>query len=208
MPRESEFRESNTPPGSVTRNIANLDSDRAEVRERAAEMIWQRFVGEMMTVVRYRLSSGLKRREDENDVVQQVFADFFSRHVDGKFSLENRNQLRQLLTVIARARVCDVAQRHTAAKRDVSKEASDTHDTPIQAYQPTPDETVAMADELDYLMESLDDGQRQIAIWRMEGQTFEAIGQRLGLGKHAVMKRVAGIRQRWSNVLGNQRDGE
>src|SRR3954447_7617409 len=109
-------------PGSVTRAIPLLRSPDPAVRAEAARLIWVRYLDRLLGLARGQLSRRVRRREDEDDVVQSVFRSFCRRQGRGDFDLEGRDALWALLVRITLCKTRNAANRHRCAARDYQRE--------------------------------------------------------------------------------------
>src|SRR3954471_21029033 len=110
-------------PGSVTRMITRLRSDDPQEREEAARLIWRRYFPALLDLARGHLDSRVRRREDEEDVLQSMFASFCRRQGRGDFDLHGRDALWALLVTITlrKARnAADCRREHEAPPGDAA----------------------------------------------------------------------------------------
>jgi hypothetical protein len=106
------------PLGSVTRWAAELGSPDPRTRDAAARRIWERYSTRLAALVRGRLDDRLRRREDEDDILQSMFKSFCLGQFEARDALRSRDDLRRLLVRIAMCKVANAAERHRAARRD------------------------------------------------------------------------------------------
>jgi ECF sigma factor len=71
--------------GSVTRLRDQLRSGDARLRDAAARDLWQRYVPPLLALARHHLDRKLLHREDEDDVLQSMYASFCTRQQRGRF---------------------------------------------------------------------------------------------------------------------------
>ena len=64
------------PDASVTRLIKLLGADDRTVRDMAASLIWQRYFRDLLDLARKNLDRRVRRRTDEEDVLQSMFKSF------------------------------------------------------------------------------------------------------------------------------------
>src|SRR3954451_21182376 len=110
------------PPGSVTVMITRLRSDDPQEREGAARLIWRRYFPALLDLARGHLARRVRRREDEEDVLQSMFASFCRRQGRGDFDLLGRDALWALLVTITLRKARNAANRHRSAGRDCRRE--------------------------------------------------------------------------------------
>ena len=108
--------------GSVTRLIEQLRCDDPGAREVAARLIWERYFRALLDLARHHLDQRVRRREDEEDVLQSMYKSFCLRQQRGDFDLTGRDQLWGLLVQITLRKARNAAARHRRGKRDVSRE--------------------------------------------------------------------------------------
>ena len=168
--------------GSVTRLIQILRSEDAAERDLAARLIWQRYFRDLLELARNNLNKRIRRREDEEDVLQSMYKSFCLRQQRGEFDLASRDSLWKLLVTITLRKTRNVAKKQMREKRAVGREQTIAdHDEDekgqwqleqMDAAGPSPAEAALLNEALERRLESLDDPElRQIALWRLEGYT-------------------------------------
>src|SRR3954470_11969746 len=110
------------PPGSVTVMITRLRSDDPREREGAARLIWGRYFPALLGLARGHLDRRVRLREDEEDILQSMFASFCRRQARGDFDLHGRDALWALLVTITLRKARNAANRHRTAGRDCRRE--------------------------------------------------------------------------------------
>src|SRR5262245_7347192 len=99
---------------SVTQWIAALQAQHSI----AAQQIWNRYVEKLARLARKRLRAVSRRAADEEDIVAEVFADFLRGVKEQRFNrLHDRNDLWQILTMLAERKAIGQIRRENAAKR-------------------------------------------------------------------------------------------
>ena len=175
--------------------------------EAAATELVQRYEPEIRREVRLRLRGPMLRRVlDSMDIAQTVLRRFFLRAAIGDFELEHPRQLLGLLTTMAKNEVTDWARRLRREKRDKRRErdldALQAAGKMPAAPGPSPSAMVSAAELLEEVRSRMSDTEGKIASLRAMGRTWEQIGAELGVGPHAVRKRLMRAWQRISNELG------
>ena len=196
--------------GSITHQIGALGSKDSAVQEEAARQIWQRYFAQLSALVRKHLDKRIRRREDEEDVVQETYGSFFRRQQRGDFELASRNELWQLLVTIILRKVKNTANRHQAERRDHRREehvGRNKESLPpdwvlaqIGAAAPTPAEAVALTEEFEGRLQALSEPLQQIALWKLDGCTHEEIAAKLGCSKRTVIRKIDEIRLVWADA--------
>ena len=108
--------------GSVTRLIQLLRSGDAAERDLAARLIWRRYFRDLLELARSNLNRRIRRREDEEDVLQSMYKSFCLRQQRGEFDLAGRDELWKLLVTITLRKARNTAKAHRRDKRDIARE--------------------------------------------------------------------------------------
>lgn len=192
-------------PGSVTRAVSLLRSPDPAVRDEAARLIWVRYLDRLLGLARAHLSRQVRRREDEDDVLQSVFGSFCRRQGRGDFDLKGRDALWALLVTITLHKTRNTANRHGCAARDCRREQGDGGEGPgwvveqMEAADPTPAEAAVLTECYERRMLALADPTlRLVAERRLEGYTVQEIAAELGCVTRSVERKLERIRERWS----------
>jgi DNA-directed RNA polymerase specialized sigma24 family protein len=195
--------------GSLTYCVQRLRSPDGRERDEAARMIWERFSSRLQALVRRHLDNRIRRREDEEDVLQSMYASFCAGQLEGKSTPSSRDQLWKLLVRITMCKVVNTANRHLAARRDVRRERNIA---PAQSEgeslfprwmlehvdqsQPSPEERVLVVEELERLLQNLPEDLCRIVLWKLEGFTNAEISCMLGRTVRCVELKMQLIRKR------------
>ena len=167
--------------------------------EAAATALFERYFVRLTALVRGRLGAKLRARVDADDVAMSAYRSFFVRAAAGQFELEESGDLWRLLARMALHKLSHQVERHSAEKRAVSQEErlTDanglTHD--IASPEPSPDEAAAIADELEFIMRSLNETQRRTLELRLQGELLETIAAELGQSERTVRRTLAHVRE-------------
>jgi RNA polymerase sigma factor (sigma-70 family) len=195
--------------GSVTRLIEQLRSEDASLRDDAALRLWERYVPALLHLARHHLDKKLLRREDEDDVLQSMYASFCIRQQRGKFDLPGRDDLWKLLVTVTLRKARNAARRHRQQTRDYRRERADgdgdsnrramAHDL-LDVTEPTPDDAAAFNDELERRLRALGDPVlRRIALYKLEGYTNKEIAHELdNCTERTIERKLARIRTKWA----------
>jgi DNA-directed RNA polymerase specialized sigma24 family protein len=194
--------------GSVTMYVQLLHSPDCRERDEAARIIWERFSTRLLGLVRRHLDNRIRRREDEQDVLQSVYATFCIGQLNGKTSPASREELWKLLVRITMCTVVNTAHRHLAARRDVRRERADGHDSPtttslfprwmldhVDRSQPSHEEKIIVLEEVERLLQGISADLRCIVIWKLEGYTNAEIARMIGRTVRCVELKLQDIRR-------------
>jgi RNA polymerase sigma-70 factor (ECF subfamily) len=194
--------------GSLTVRIQHLRSPDIRERDEAARVIWDHFEARLRSLVRRHLDNRIRRREDEQDILQSMYASFCHGQLEGNASPASRQELWKLLVRIALCKVVNTAKRHLAARRDVRRESASARRADasglfprwmldhVDRSQPGPDEKLAALEELQRLLQGLPDDLRRIVIWKLDGHTNAEIAALLHRTVRCVELKLQLIRKR------------
>jgi RNA polymerase sigma factor (sigma-70 family) len=194
--------------GSVTRLIQLLRSDDPTERDLAARLIWRRYFHDLLELARSNLDGRIRRRADEEDVLQSMYKSFCLRQQRGEFDLAGRDELWKLLVTITLRKARNTAKAHRWDKRDIAREQTIVDQDragssgwlleQIDAAGPSPAEAALLNEALERRLEALGDSRlRQIALWRLEGYTNREVADRLDCTERSVERRLERIRSKW-----------
>lgn len=160
----------------------------------SADEIFRRYLSRLTVLARSRLSPRLAQRLDPEDVVLSAFRSFFVRARNGEFSLRHSGDLWRLLVIITLHKLHRQAARHRAGKRSIDREVTlpardDVGPGPGQFSQkPTAEEAVALADELEFVMDQLPPLQRRVLELRPQDHPLDEIATEIGLSERTVRR--------------------
>jgi len=196
--------------GSVTRLIEELRSDDPAVRDDAARRVWERYMPALLDLARHHLDHRLLHREDEEDVLQSMYASFCLRQRRGSFALFGRDDLWKLLVTVTLRKARNAARRHRQKARDYRRECAqpskeDSHPNgwvleQMDASEPTPEDAAALNEALERRLRALGDPVlRQIALRKLEGYTNKEIARELDdCTERTIERKLERIRARWA----------
>jgi DNA-directed RNA polymerase specialized sigma24 family protein len=197
--------------GSVSYWIATLKEGERE----AVQRLWEGYFRRLVGLVRTKLRSAPRTSPaDEEDVALSAFDSFCRAAEQGRFSrLEDRDDLWQLLVLIAVRKADNLAKHERCQKRGGGKvvhasalPCADEADGPLFAdligRQPDPALAAEVADECRRLLALLGDPElKQVALWKMEGDTHAEIADKLGRLPRAVERMLRLIRRTWASEV-------
>jgi RNA polymerase sigma-70 factor (ECF subfamily) len=183
---------------------------RAGDQQAAAELVG-RYADRLLALARSQLPSKLARRVDAEDVVQSVYRSLFTGAREGLPDVQRGGDLWGLLVTITLRKIYDQVERNAAGKRAVSRDVSfGTEDSLLRlqpdvlAQYPSPLAAVALADELEKIMRSLDPLERRMFELRLQGFKLEEIAAEVDCSERTVIRALKEIKQRLENWRSNQ----
>lgn len=194
--------------GSVTRLISRLRSDNADDRNEAARVIWHRYFHALLALARDNLHARIRCRENEEDVLQDMYASFCRRQRRGEFDLAGRDELWGLLVRITLCKVRNTANKHARKRRDIGREqawsagveagalSKELHG--LQDRGPAPDEAALLNESLEQRLALLGDPDlRSLALRKLEGWTNAEIAATVGRTERSIERKLKRIRECW-----------
>jgi RNA polymerase sigma-70 factor (ECF subfamily) len=196
LPATLEFRE-------LIRRVRERD-------EAAASELVRRYEGAIRRVIRIRLrDASLRRLLDSTDICQSVLASFFVRTALGQYEVETPEQLLNLLTVIARNKLTNQANRLRAQRRDVRRDAAGGDQAPHVADDASdPSEQASARELLDKVRDRLSPPERYLAEQRAIGRAWQELADELGGTDVALRKQLGRALDRVMTDLGLGTDGD
>jgi len=199
------------PEKSITQYLDGLrDGD-----ESSAQKVWERFLERLIALANRKLKASPRKAMDEEDVVQNAFADFFVQVKQGRFpKLDDRHDLWQVLAMLVDRRATDQIRKQNSLKAGAGKvrtesvflTAADSLTGQGIVSQPdmmpTPELAAEMAELLRERLGMLhNDEHRQVALLKMQGYDNTEISERLGSSLRTVERWLEKMRSLWSEQV-------
>jgi DNA-directed RNA polymerase specialized sigma24 family protein len=184
----------------------------------AQQQIFRRYFLDLIGYARNQLRTSPKRAADEEDVALEALSALFRGIRDERFEqLDDREDLWQLLRMLAQRRAIDQLRRDHSPKRyalgesvlaDVNSSNGDFN--PIQQVaggELPPDVLTQLHEAFCRRLEMLVDPEyvkldlQRIAMWKLEGLTNGEIAERLNCVTRTVERRLDLIRKVWADHL-------
>jgi RNA polymerase sigma-70 factor (ECF subfamily) len=181
--------------GQKTRNLVVLAK---EGDQSALNQLYSVYADRVRWMVRFRMSKELRSRLESMDLVQEILAHAFSG-LD-KFTYSNEGDFVRWLSRIAENELRGSLKKLHADKRDIRKEVrlntprSTLEESFAVALDPidatTPSAIISKREEFDKLAKAIDtlkpEYRDAILLTKIEGLSYQEIGQRLGKSNDAV----------------------
>jgi RNA polymerase sigma factor (sigma-70 family) len=189
-------------------SISQLPSHQLLLRSRdgdedASREIFERYLARLTALARSRLAPRLTRRTDPEDIVLSAYRSFFVGARDGRFVLQRSGDLWRLLVSITLHKLYRQVKRHSAESRDVQREKI-LEEAHAFSREPTVDEAVALADELEAILKPLDPLLRRVLELRLQGQSLEEIAAITMRSERTVRRSLAELRE----AIASRREGD
>jgi DNA-directed RNA polymerase specialized sigma24 family protein len=183
-----------------------------KVRNDAARWVWDYFAPRLLALVRRNLDERIRQREDEDDVLQEMYQSFCRHQQDGRYTLNDRYEIWAMLLRLTINKVRKTAARHRAGRRNVGREqagqalgvdaslCSQWLVDHLAGCEPTPAEMAEFNDEIASFLRMLPEDLRQIVFWKMEGYCNREIAGMIRRTERTVEMKLHRIRQRWEQA--------
>ena len=159
----------------------------------AVQKLFDDYSRKLVRLAGNHIHPALLKRFDGEDVVQSVFRTFFRRQEEGKFRIEHSQELWQLLATLTLCKTRSHARRHTAERRDATADRAMSEENGMFDGQPSPEDALALWEEIDLVLNGLPDRTGEIISMRLEGKNRQEIAQELNLSRqtiHRILKLV------------------
>ncbi|MGP0062585.1 MAG: ECF-type sigma factor [Isosphaeraceae bacterium] len=167
--------------------------------DQAAEALVSRYFERLTLLARSRFSPRLAGRSDPEDIVLSVYRSFFVGARDGRFTLKRGGDLWRLLASITKHKLLRQVRYHRAECRSVDLEMPidrvDEGRIPGHQREPTPEESLALADELEYALSRSTPFERRILELRLQGAQISDIAAETGRSERTVRRTLDHIRE-------------
>ena len=183
--------------GTITRIIRDLEGAERLRRDDAVRELWERFYADMTIYARKRLRAmhAPLGPADEEDVAARAFTKVCRGIERGQLKLASRLDFTKVLRSATAREVFTLLGR---AKAVGGRSDDDIvlGQVPDQALPP--DLLLLGFDACQRLLELLEtDEPRQVAVWKLEGHSNEAIAAKLGRSPATVERSLSDIRETW-----------
>jgi RNA polymerase sigma factor (sigma-70 family) len=167
--------------------------------EDAATAIFERYAERLTALARSRLAAKLAARVDPEDIVLSAYRSFFVAAREGRFELRRGGDLWRLLAEVTLHKLYRKSEHHLAQRRSVKAEMRAIEVSSLAAHftkqEPTPDEAVAAADELEAVLRQLTERERTALELRLQGYELDEIAERLGCNERTVRRGLNAARR-------------
>jgi RNA polymerase sigma factor (sigma-70 family) len=174
--------------------------------DRAADALFARYFERLTLLARSRLSPRLARRADPEDIVLSAYRSFFVGVRAGRFTLGRGGDLWRLLASITKHKLLRQARHQRAERRSVDTECllDQVEEDRFLGRQsePTPEEAVALADEVEWVLAQLSVFGRRVLELRLQGAQLSEIVEDTGRSERTIRRTLGQIR----DILAGRRD--
>ena len=187
-------------PSSVSQWLEGLEDGGGEAKAK----LWGRYYARLVGLARQRLRGAPRRAADEEDVAAEAFERFFRGAEAGRFPrLDDRDDLWRILVRLVEDRAADLRRHESRQRRGGGEVRGDSAFEGgldrVAEQGPTPAFAAEVAEEVGRLLGRLGGELRRVAVLKMEGHTNAEVAAELGVAVATVERKLAMIRQRWSD---------
>jgi len=173
--------------------------------ERAAQILYQRYMVRLTALARSRLSRKLARRLDPDDIVLSAWRSFFVAVNAGRVLVPEDDNLWPLLVTLTVRKLSRQVTRQTAQLRHIGKELSQDDQLgwqQIVSREPSPQEAAMVVDEVELLLSQLKATDRDVLSRRLQGEQQSEIAAALNCSERTVRRSLLRIRERFLQMEG------
>ena len=176
--------------------------------DEAVLQLWNRYWRRMLRTARRKLVrfyDSTKRNEVSQDITSLVFAEVFNRIKAGKSDeLYSRSVFWNLLRVAIFRRVVDLQRKDVEFKTDetTTRSLESVDIAKCSAVLPS-DFAPTLRDDLESFLKLISPDNQQILLLSIEGYNQSEIGERVGLNRRTVNRRLVEIRRHWVRFFEN-----
>ncbi len=175
----------------------------------ALELMFQQFAERLVSLARNRIASYYRNKVDAEDVVQSVFKSFLKRYRDEKLQINSGESLWGLLTIITVRKCADRIEYLRAACRNVRREVffSSKQSAELGSIrhildrEPSHEEAVELSECVEQLFRGLDDDDRAIVEYQLQGYSSGETAAELNRSERTVRRVRARVRSRLLKML-------
>jgi RNA polymerase sigma factor (sigma-70 family) len=171
----------------------------------AAQRLWERYFGKLVTFARGKLRGVSRRAADEEDVALSAFHSFCQ--AAQRFPrLNNRDDLWQVLVMLTARKAHAERREQQTLKRGGTADTEGQRTVGVAGVEldeiigeePTPEFAASVAEQFEVMLAKLPEAElRQVARLRLEEYTSEEIADRLGITERTVRRKLVLIRSYW-----------
>jgi len=166
--------------------------------EAAAQVLVDRYMARLTALARSRLSRKLSRRLDPEDIVLSAWRSFFVATRNGRVTVPDDDDLWPFLLTLTLRKLTRQVDSHTAQRRDLNVEVDLIASPAWQAVvsrDPTPEQAAILVDEVESLMCSLNESDRDILARRLQGEEVATIAAQIGCSERTVGRSLNRVRE-------------
>lgn len=165
--------------------------------QQAARVLVDRYMLRLTALAQSRLSRLLARRLDAEDIVLSAWRSFFVAANRSRLQIADDDNLWPLLATLTLRKLHRQTQRQMADRRNTAREMSLNDDDDWQelvSREPAPDDAAQLTNDLEALLARLEPTDREIMMYRLQGDELEAIAAQMKCSERTVRRAMQRIR--------------
>ena len=172
--------------------------------QQAAQVLVDRYMLRLTALTQSRLSRLLMRRLDADDIVLSAWRSFFVAANRSRLQVPDDDNLWPLLATFTLRKLQRQAQRQLADRRNMAREMSLNDDDDWQelvSREPAPDDAAQLTNDIEALLARLEPTDREIMMYRLQGEELEAIAVRMKCSERTVRRAMQRIRMQLADYF-------
>ena len=172
--------------------------------QHAAKVLVDRYMLRLTALAQSRLSRLLARRLDADDIVLSAWRSFFVAANRSRLQVPDDDNLWPLLATFTLRKLQRQAQRQLADRRNMAREMSLNDDDDWQelvSREPAPDDAARLTNDIEALLARLEPTDREIMMYRLQGEELEAIAVRMKCSERTVRRAMQRIRMQLADYF-------
>jgi RNA polymerase sigma factor (sigma-70 family) len=176
----------------------------------SCRVFWEQYGTMLEAVAQRQISQRLQRRVGADDVVQSACRTFFRRIATGQFELPDSESLWRLMCTItvtkARRAVRDQSRQKRGMQQEQYLDAVDegSRGPQIESPSETPFEAVAVADQLETLLQRLTEEECSVLDFKLQQMTNDEIASEMDCSERTVRRLVKKIQSQWLQMIDDE----
>lgn len=171
--------------------------------ENSFSQVLVNFIPRLLNIADKKISPGLKKKFDADDVVASVCRSVLRRHREGRFSFDDNEELWRLVVVALKRKIFNKVRSEKAAKRDYTKAASIDENELLTALsrEPSPDDATELEDILGRVEIRIDEQCRSVLEFKLAGLNNREIAAELNITERTVGRKLVIIRNILTEII-------
>jgi RNA polymerase sigma-70 factor (ECF subfamily) len=196
-------------PSPDKRSLAQLLDQFRAGDEAAAFEIYDRYQHRLLALARKQIGPHVQQEVDPESIVNTVFRAVMKGLAKGKYELPENGSLWSLMAVLTSRKISKRIKKVKAAKRGggvESHEKSQALLVELASREPTPDEAVAFAEQLQVIRSRAKPDTFADLERRLEGYTISEIAELQEVSRWTIRRRLNGLKDVLRGLFGDDVD--
>ena len=155
--------------------------------ESAARELFERTYTGIVRLIRARIGQRYQAKIDADSIANSALKSFFVRHAAEPYTLDDWQDVWNLLVSIARAKLSDRLREFQRLKRSVDRENAPA-DFDVEDLAEAPEAEAIVRDLVDHLMADFGTDERLMIELSLQGYTVAEIAEQIGMSTRTVIR--------------------